>query len=203
MSKRLGRRRIAMAVLIAATPIISACHVCRTRQVTGRLTGQITVAGQTTPLTMSGGASEATIGTQYDRLARVVAAASTDAVAQTMTWTLEQALPAGVVDFLAVQMPLPVQQGASIPVTLVPRMGGWGAEAPGARPAPAGAPAGIYIAKAGFVATSAEGNLLVLDTTPLRLRINVAFRGEDGRTVALAGDVPFQVQDDKDLCGFQ
>jgi hypothetical protein len=199
MSETLGRRRIAIAVLIAATPIISACHVCRTRQVTGRLTGQITVAGQTTPLTMSGGASEATIGTQYDRLARVVADASTDAVAQTMTWTLEQALPAGVVDFLAVQMPLPVQQGASIPVTLVPRMGGWGAEAPGARPAPAG----IYIAKAGFVATSAEGNLLVLDTTPLRLRLNVAFRGEDGRTVAIAGDVPFQVQDDKDLCSFQ
>ena len=203
MAKRRMTRGIALAALIGALPWIDGCHVCRSRQVTGRLTGQITVAGQSTPLTLSGGASEASIGTQYDLLARVISDASTPAVAQTVTWTLEQGLPTGLLDFVAVQMPLPVQQGASIPVTLVGRMGGWGAEAPGPRPPLPGTAAGIYIAKAGYVATSAEGNLLVLGTAPLRLRINVAFRGEDGRTVALAGDVPFQVNDDKDLCSFQ
>jgi hypothetical protein len=59
------------------------------------------------------------------------------------------------------------------------------------------------VAKAGFVATSADGHLVILDTSPLRLRMEITFRGADGRTVALAGDVPFRVVDDRELCSFQ
>jgi hypothetical protein len=45
---------------------------------------------------------------------------------------LEDAGSTSVVDFLAVQMPIPVQQGASIPVALAGRMG-WGTVAAGPR----------------------------------------------------------------------
>jgi hypothetical protein len=202
MAKTLVRPWIAIA-LIGALPAIGACHVCRTRQVTARLTGQITIGGQSTPASLAGGASVSTIGSQYDRLERVVSDASSAAGAQSIVWMLEQEPPTGLVDFLAVQMPLPVQRSASLPVTLAGRMGGWGTMAAGARPPLPGTPADVYLAKAGFIATSAEGSLLVLDTSPLELRVNVTFRSEDGRTVSIAGDLPFRVTDDRDLCSFQ
>jgi hypothetical protein len=203
MSKTLLRRGISITMLIAAVSPSSACHVCRTREVTARFTGQITVDGQSTQASLSGGASESTIGSQYGRLERVISNASSAAVAQTVIWTLEQAVSTGLVDFLTVQMPIPVEQGASIPVALASRMGGWGTMAAGPRPPLRGTPADVYVAKAGFIATSADGTLLVLDTSPLRLRMDVTFRSADGRTVAIAGDVPFQVIDEREVCGFQ
>lgn len=202
MSKTL-RRGISITMLVSAVPLINACHVCRTREVTARFTGQITVDGQSTQASLSGGASESTIGSQYDRLERVISDASSVAIAQTVIWTLEEAVSSGLVDFLAVQMPIPVQQGASIPVALAGRMGGWGTMAAGPRPPLPGTPADVYVAKADFIATSADGSLLVLDTSPLRLRMDVTFRSADGRTVAIAGDVPFRVIDERDVCGFQ
>jgi hypothetical protein len=199
----LFRRWIAITPLIAVVPLINACHVCRTRQVTATFTGQITVDGQSTQASLSGGASESAIGSQYDRLERVISDASSPAIAQTVIFTLEQAAPTGLVDFLSVQMPLPVQQGASVPVALFGRMGGWGTVAAGPRPPLPGTPADVYVAKAGFIATSADGSLLVLDTLPLRLRMNVTFRSDDGRTVVVAGNIPFRVTDDRELCGFE
>jgi hypothetical protein len=203
MSNTFLRRGIPIAMLLAAAPLINACHVCRTREVTARFTGQITVDGQSTQASLAGGASESTIGSQYDRLERVISDASSAAVAQTVIWTLEEGTSTGLVDFLSVQLPLPVQQGASIPVALAGRMGGWGTTAAGPRPPLPGTPADVYVAKAGFIATSADGSLLVLGTSPLRLRMDVTFRSTDGRTIAIAGDVPFRVIDDRDLCGFQ
>ena len=194
-----GRAHLTM--LIAAVPLISACHVCRTREVTARFTGQITVDGQATPASLVGGASESNIGSQYDRLERVVSDASSPTV-QTVNWMLEDGGATNLVDFLAVQMPIPVQQGASIPVTLAGRMGGWGTLPAGPRPPLPGTPADVYVAKAGFIATSAAGTLVVLDASPLRLRMDVTFRSDDGRTVAIAGDVPFRVIDDRELCSF-
>jgi hypothetical protein len=203
MSNTHVRRGIAIAMLVATAPLIHACHVCRTREVTARFTGQITVDGQPSQASLAGGASEATIGAQYDRLERVIADASSTAVAQTVIWMLEEAAPTGVIDFLAVEIPLPIQQGASIPVALAARMGGWGTMAAGPRPPLPGTPAGVYVAKASFIATSAQGNLAVLDTSPLRLRMDVTFRSEDGRTVAVVGDVPFRVIDDREVCSFE
>ena len=202
MSKTLLRRAISITMLVAAVPLINACHVCRTREVAARFIGQITIDGQSTQVSLAGGASESTIGSQYDRLERVISDASSVAIAQTVIWTLEEAVSTGLVDFLAVQMPIPVQQGASIPVALAGRMGGWGTVAAGPRPPLPGTPADVYVAKAGFIATSATGTLLVLDTSPLRLRMDVTFRSDDGRTVAIAGDVPFRIIDDKELCSF-
>jgi hypothetical protein len=195
------RGRVCITMLIAAVPLINACHICRTREVTARFTGQITVDGQSTQASLAGGASESTIGSQYDRLERVVSDASSPTV-QTVIWMLEDAGSTNLVDFLAVQMPIPVQQGASIPVALAGRMGGWGTVAAGPRPPLPGTPADVYVAKAGFVATSADGSLVVLDTSPLRLRMDVTFRSADGRTVAITGDVPFRVIDDRELCSF-
>jgi hypothetical protein len=197
------RRTITIAMLAAALPLANGCHVCRTREVRAMFTGQIAIDGQPAPATLAGGASEATIGAQYDRLERVISRSSSAAVAQTVIWTLEASPPPGMVDFLAVQMPLPVQPGASIPVTLAGRMGGWGTLEPGPRPPLPGTAADVYVARAGFIATSAQGTLLVLDASPLRLRMDVTFRSGDGRTVALAGDVPFQVIDDPEVCGFE
>jgi hypothetical protein len=199
--KRFLHRAIVI-MLVTAMPFLDGCHICRRRQVTASFTGAIAVEGQSTQTSLSGGASESTIGTQYDRLARVVSDASTAGVAQTVIWTLEPG-GTGVVDFLAVQMPLPVQRGASMSVVLAARMGGWGTTPVGPREPLPGTPADVYLAKAGFVATSADGNLLVLDTSPLRLRIDVAFHAEDGRTVTVAGEVPFRVIDERDVCGFQ
>jgi hypothetical protein len=190
-------------MLVAAVPLVCACHVCRTREVTARFTGQITVDGQLTQASLSGGASESTIGSQYDRLERLISDASSAAIAQTIIWTLEESVSTGLVDFLAVQMPVPVQQGASMPVSLAGRMGGWGTVAAGARPPLPGTPADVYVAKAGFVATSAHGSLLVVDTSPLRLRMDVTFRSADGRALAIVGEVPFRVIDDREVCGFQ
>ena len=195
------RGRVSITMLVAAVPLINACHVCRTREVTARFTGQITVDGQSRQASLAGGASESTIGSQYDRLERVVSDASSPTV-QTVIWMLEDAGSTSVVDFLAVQMPIPVQQGASISVALAGRMGGWGTVAAGPRPPLPGTPADVYVAKAGFIATSADGSLMVLDTSPLRLRMDVTFRSDDGRTVAIAGDVPFRVIDDRELCSF-
>jgi hypothetical protein len=197
------RRWISITVLAGFVPLINACHVCRTRQVTATLMGQIAIDGQSMPVTLSGGASESNIGSQYDRLARVISDASSTSVAQTVIWTLEQAAPAGLVDFFAVQLPLPLQRGASIPVTLASRMGGWGTMPAGPRPPLLGTPADVYVARAGFIAASAEGSLQVDDTSPLRLRVDVTFRSDDGRVVAIAGDVPFRVTDERDVCGFQ
>ena len=190
-------------MLIATVPLVSACHVCRTREITARFTGQVTVDGQSTQATLAGGASEATIGMQYDRLERVISDASSAAGAQTAIWMLERAGSAGLIDFVAVEMPLPVQQGATVPVVLAARMGGWGTTAAGPRPPLPGTPAGIYVAAADFIATSADGSLVVLATAPLRLTMNVTFRSDDGRTVAVAGDVPFRVTDDRELCSFE
>jgi hypothetical protein len=189
-------------MLVAAAPLINACRVCRTREVTARFRGQIAVDGQSAQASLVGGASESTIGSQYDRLERVVSDASSPTV-QTVIWMLEDTGGTGLVDFLAVQMPIPVHEGASIPVALAGRMGGWGTMAAGPRPPLPGTPADVYVAKAGFVAASADGRLVILDTSPLRLRMEVTFRSADGRTVALAGDVPFRVVDDRELCSFQ
>jgi hypothetical protein len=203
MARTRIRRKIAITLLLAAAPLLGGCHVCRTRQVTARFNGQVSVDGQSTQASLSGGASESTIGAQYDRLERVISDASSSGVAQTVVWTLEQVAPGGAVDFVAVQMPLPVQRGDSIPVLLAARMGGWGASAPGPRPPLPGTPADIYVAKGGFIATSAFGSLLVTDTSPLRVHMDVTFRGDDGRTVAISGDVPFLVTDDRELCSFE
>jgi hypothetical protein len=203
MRNTLGRRSLGIATLLGALPLIGACHVCRTREVTARLAGQISVGGQSTQISLSGGASEATIGSQYERLERVVSDASWTAVAQSVIWTLESDAATGLIDSLAVQMPLPVQQGASLSMVLAGRMGGWGTAAPGPRPPLQGTPADVYVAKAGFVATSAEESILVVDASPLRLRIDLTFRGDGGRTVAIAGDVAFRVTDERDLCSFQ
>lgn len=202
MSNIRVRPGLSITMLVAAVPLINACHVCRTREVAARFIGQITVDGQSTQASLAGGASESTIGSQYDRLERVVSDASR-ATVQTVIWMLEDAGSTGLVDFLAVQMPIPATQGVSIPVALAGRMGGWGTVPAGPRPPLPGTPADVYVAKAGFVATSAEGSLLVLDTSPLRLRMDVTFRSADGRTVVIAGDVPFRVIDDREVCSFQ
>lgn len=202
MSNTRVRLGLSITMLVAAVPLINACHVCRTREVAARFIGQITIDGQSTQVSLAGGASESTIGSQYDRLEDVVSDASR-ATVQTVIWMLEDAGSTGLVDFLAVQMPIPATQGVSIPVALAGRMGGWGTVPAGPRPPLPGTSADVYVAKAGFIATSAEGSLLVLDTSPLRLRMDVRFRSADGRTVALAGDVPFRVIDDRELCSFQ
>ena len=202
MSNIRNRGRVSIAMLIAAAPLINACHVCRTREVTARFTGQIAVDGQSAQASLVGGASESTIGSQYDRLESAVSDASS-ATVQTVIWMLEDSGATSLVDFLAVQMPIPVHQGASIPVALADRMGGWGTVAAGPRPPLPGTPADVYVAMAGYVATSADGRLVVLETSPLRLRVDITFRSADARTVAIAGDVPFRVVDDRELCGFQ
>ena len=200
MSKRVLSRTI--VILVAGIPLLAGCHICRRRQVTARFTGEIAVGGQAAQTSLTGGASESTIGMQYDRLARVVSDASTRGIAQTIIWTLEPEGTASI-DFLAVQMPLPVQRSASVSVVLAPRMGGWGTTPAGPREPLPGTPADVHLAKAGFVATSADGSLLVLDTSPLHLRIDVTFHGEDGRTVTVVGDLPFRVLDERDVCSFQ
>ena len=124
----------------------------------------------------------------FDSIERVVSDASAPGAVQAVIWTLDQGFDSQVAAFLAFDMGVPVTRNQSVPVVLSSRFGGWGVRSGSPRP---GAQASVYFEQQGFVPASVEGVLLVHETAPLRLSVDLAFRSEAGNTVRIDGEMQF------------
>jgi hypothetical protein len=110
-----------------------------------------------------------------------------------VTWTISAFDTNG--GYISFTHPMPLARGQTLQVANVFTGAGWGAQQTGAATAPA-----IGVRADGFVATSASGTITVLDTAPLRLRIDVTTSSTSGVTLRVAGDVGFNYAKVTTIC---
>lgn len=105
-----------------------------------------------------------------------------------VTWTLPAFDTNG--GYVAFTHEMPVTNGQTIDIGATFTGGGWGAAAAvGTAPRPA-----IAVRAENFIATSASGSITVLDTSPVRFRIDVTTRNDAGETIRIAGEAGFAYQ---------
>lgn len=105
-----------------------------------------------------------------------------------VTWTVSAFDTNG--GYIAFSHEAPMANGQSLDIGATFIGGGWGASpAVGTAPRPA-----ISVRADNFTATSASGSITALNSSPLRLRIDVATSNASGETIHLTGEAGFAYQ---------
>ena len=184
----MGRRRFLLAIL-ACLPAISGCGKCFVERVEVALPARFRLDSQDRALLLRGQVTSRNIDrNSFDAIERAVTDASAPPGVQAVMWTVDQGFDSPLAAFLAFDLGFPVGRNQSLPVVLGSRFGGWGVRQGSPRP---GTPVSVYFEQQGFVPASVEGVLLVHETAPLRLSVDLAFRSEGGNTVRIDGEMQF------------
>ena len=137
--------------------------------------------------------SESNIPSDFAALSGVVRNAAVDQGPDEIVWDLSQGFMQQ--GFASFSLALPVQQGQSITLDEAAfRGGGWGVRYQ--RP-PFLARAGLQLGD--FTADHVTGTMLVLDTDPLELRVDLEFTDEN-QDITMSGDMVFRVFTETETC---
>jgi len=184
----LGRRQF-LLVLLACLPSISGCGKCFVERIEVALPARFRLDSQDRALLLRGQVTSRNIDRNtFDSLERAVSDASDPPGVQAIIWTVDQGFDSSLAPFLAFDLGVPVARNQSLPVALGSRFGGWGVRSGSPRP---GTPVSVYFEQEGFVPASVDGVLLVHETEPLRLSVDLAFRSAAGNTVRIDGEMQF------------
>ena len=191
------RRRI-LVVLLAGLPSVSGCGKCFVERIDVALPARLRIDSQDRAVLLRGQVTSRNIDRlAFDSIERAVSNAAEPAGVQAIIWTLDQGFDSPVAAFLAFDLSVPVTRNQSLPVVLSSRFGGWGVRSGSPRP---GTPVGVYFERQGFTPVSADGVLLVHETAPLRLSVDLAFRDAAGRSVRIDGEMQFASISEKVPC---
>jgi hypothetical protein len=193
----LARRRI-LPALLAFLPSIAGCGKCFVERVEVALPARFRLDSQDRALLLRGQVTSRNIDrNSFDAIERAVSDASAPPGVQAVIWTVDQGFDSPLAAFLAFDLSFPVSRNQSLPVVLSSRFAGWGVRSGSPRP---GTPVSVYFEQQGFVPVSVEGVLLVHETAPLRLSVDLAFRSQTGNTVRIDGEMQFVSISEKVPC---
>jgi hypothetical protein len=105
-------------------------------------------------------------------------------------------MPLGAYGLLGAWIPTTVRRGDVLPVSAVPRLGGWGLQSRGAGVAFVN----LVSVDRTFVTATAQGTLTVVGAHPLRVRIDVILVGGNGATRHLTGEAAFRLIQEHTTC---
>jgi hypothetical protein len=137
----------------------------------------------TTPLLVTTITPQNVDPSQFQILRQALTSGGTSGI-YNVTWTV----PAFNVNggYIALTHASPLASGETHQIASAFNGGGWGAQSVGAPVPPA-----IAVRADNFTATSASGSISVIESSPLRLRIDVTTSNASGETVRLAGEPGF------------
>jgi hypothetical protein len=137
--------------------------------------------------------AESNIPSDFTALRAVIRNASVDLGPDEILWDLSQGF--GEQAFAGFSLELPVHRGETITLDDPALRGaGWGVRYQ--RP-PFRARAGLQLGN--FTADSVQGTIVVLDTDPLELRVDLEFADEN-ETITLTGDMRFRTFSETNTC---
>jgi hypothetical protein len=193
-------RRLRIATALAATAALSGCSTfefltdnCTSEFVRVSWPVKIVRGTTTTDVTLFGSVSPGNIDpTQFELLRDVLVNGSRSTLA-TVVWTV----PAFEINggYIAFTHSAPVSTGESINVNFGWDGGGWGAAT-----ATREIPAAIAVRADNFTATEATGTITAVETSPLRLRIDITTRNAANQSLRVTGDAQFQYEKIRSSC---
>jgi hypothetical protein len=187
-------------VLLFAVAAVPGCN-CSDRRIDATLTGTLETAGQSSPVTFTGGITDSGSGGSYGLLERVVTDASGSGgatEAHTIMWTMRESSGGAPAGFLSFALRVPVAPGDRVTVSLGSPGGGWGVLTGEPRPTPL--TANVYFERGNFIPNIARGTLTVVGSAPLALAVDLTVFIPSGETTRILGRLTFPTSEIEVAC---